>query len=344
MANDVERMSAAVDAIAVDVGLSGVIRIDLDVDVVIERSYGMAQRGLGVANNAQTRFAMASGSKLFTALAVMVLAEEGVVALDSPIRPALGGDLPMIDDRVTVEHLLSHRSGIGDYLDESTVTDWNEYLMPVPVHQLATTEQFLPVLDHLPMKFEPDERFEYSNGGYVVLALVAERLSGVPFHDLVEQRVCVPAGMTRTSYLRSDELPGDAAVGYLHDEGLRCNVLHLPVRGNGDGGAYTTAADMHAFWASFLAGRIVATETAVDMMRVRTERASNGLGYGLGCWLDPVSGAVSVHGFDPGVGVVSAIAPSTGVAHTVLCNQGRGAWPTAQRIEQLVARGGEELQ
>ena len=337
MAADVERLAGAIDAIAVDVGLSGIVRVDLDGATVIERAYGMAHRGLGVANNGPTRFAMASGSKLFTALAVMALVEEGAVALDAPVRRALGSDLPMIDDRVTVEHLLAHRSGVGDYLDESEVTDWNEYLMPVPVQQLATTEQFLPVLDHLPMKFEPGERFDYSNGGYVVLALVAERLSGVSFHDLVEQRVCVRAGMTRTAYLRSDELPGDAAVGYLHDDGLRCNVLHLPVRGNGDGGAYTTAADMHACWTSFLAGRIVSTATAADMMRVRTDQASNGLGYGLGCWIDPVSGEVSVHGFDPGVGFVAAVAPSTGVGHTVLCNQSRGAWPASQRIGRLVA-------
>ena len=89
----------------------------------------------------------------------------------------LGDDLPLIDDRVTVEQLLAHRSGIGDYLDEDEVDDWNEYVMTVPVQELATTEQFLRVLDGHPMKFEPGERFVYCNGGYVVLALLAERAS-----------------------------------------------------------------------------------------------------------------------------------------------------------------------
>ena len=70
----------------------------------------------------------------------------------------------------------------------------------------------------------------------------------MPFHDLVDQRVCLPAGMTATSFLRSDELPGRAAVGYLDDEVLRTNVLHLPVRSNRDGGIFTTAADVHALW------------------------------------------------------------------------------------------------
>ena len=101
--------------------------------------------------------------------------------------------------------------------------------MPVPVHELATTEQYLAVLDGHPTKFPPGERFAYCNGGYVVLALIAERASGVPFHELVRRRVCEPAGMDDTEFLRSDELPGRAALGYLTVDGVsRTNVFHLP--------------------------------------------------------------------------------------------------------------------
>ena len=187
----------------------------------------------------------------------MSLVERGELGLDTTARSLLGADLPLIDDRVTVEQLLAHRSGIGDYLDEDEVADNNDYVLTVPVHELATTEQFLAVLDGHPMKYEPGERFNYCNGGYMVLALLAERASGVPFHDLVDQRVCRPAGMTDTSFLRSDELPGRAAVGYLDDDGLRTNVLHLPVRGNGDGGIYTTRPTSTPCGTPLFAGRIV---------------------------------------------------------------------------------------
>jgi CubicO group peptidase (beta-lactamase class C family) len=125
----------------------------------------------------------------------------------------LGDDLPLIDDGVTIEHLLAHRSGIGDYLDEETHADVTDYVMPISVHELATTEQYLAVLGGHPTAFPPGERFAYCNGGYVVLALISERASGVPFHDLVRQRVCGPASMTNTEFLRSDELSGDAAPG-----------------------------------------------------------------------------------------------------------------------------------
>ena len=107
--------------------------------------------------NAQ--LAIASGNKAFTALAVMSLVEQGDLALDSRVRSILCDHLQLVDARVTVEHLLTHRSGIGDYLDEDAIEDPDAYLMPVPVHQLVTTDDYVPILDGHPAKFAPGERF-----------------------------------------------------------------------------------------------------------------------------------------------------------------------------------------
>ena len=283
--DDLDGLGDVVDGIAADVGFSGVVRVDVDGSLAVQRAYGLAHRGLGVPNTVDTQFGIASGSKGLTALAVMSLVEGGELGLDTTARSLFGTDLPLIDDRVTVEQLLAHRSGIGDYLDEDELDDNNDYVLRVPVHELATTEPFLAVLDGHPMKFEPGERFNYCNGGFVVLALLAERASGVPFHDLVDRRVCRPAGMVDTSFLRSDELPGGAALDYLDDEGLRTNVLHLPVRGNGDGGVSTTAADVHALWDAVFAGRIVSPETVAEMVRPRSDVPEMSMRYGLGFWL-----------------------------------------------------------
>ena len=334
---DRDGLGELVDGIAVDVGLSGVIRVDLDGPLAVQRAYGLAHRGHGVPNTVDTQFGIASGSKGLTALAVMSLVEGGELGLDTTARSLLGADLPLIDDRVTVEHLLAHRSGIGDYLDEDDLDDNNDYVLTVPVHELATTEQFLAVLDGHPKKYEPGERFNYCNGGYIVLALLAERASGVPFHDLVDQRVCGPAGMTDTSFLRADELPGRAALGYLYDDGWRTNVLHLPVRGSGDGGIYTTAADVHALWDALFAGRIVSVATVAEMVRSRSEVPEMSMSYGLGFWLDDATGTVSLHGFDAGVGFVSVHDRGHRFTSTVLCNQTRGAWPVSQRLNHLLA-------
>ena len=326
----------AVDAIVADVGFTGVVRIDLDGEPVCRRAYGLAHRGLAVANTLDTQFGLASGAKGFTALTVMSMVERAELALDATARSVLGADLPLIDDRVTVEQLLLHRSGIGDYFDEDVVTEPTDHVLTVPVHELATTEQYLAVLDGHPTKFPPGERFSYSNGGYVVLALIAERVSGVPFHDLVAQRVCHPAGMHDTAFLRSDELPGRAAIGYLHDDGLRCNVLHLPVRGNGDGGIYSTAADIHALWDAFFDGRIVSPATVARMVMPSSEASAGAMRFGLGFWLDEVGDGVSLHGFDPGVGFVTVHHPSRHFAYTVMTNKSRGAWPVGERIGALL--------
>jgi CubicO group peptidase (beta-lactamase class C family) len=331
-----------IDQIAADVGLSGVVRVNVRGTGTIERTYGLAHRGLGIANTPSTQFSIASGSKCFTALAIMSLVERGELTLRTTARSMLGSDLPLIDDRVTVEHLLAHRSGIGDYLDEDALDkdaldeDADHYLA-VPVQALATTEQFLRVLDGYPMKGVPGEQFAYNNGGYVVLALIAERVSGVPFHDLVGQRVCGPAGMIDTAFLRSDELPGRAALGYLHDDGLRTNVFHLPVRASGDGGAYTTVADVHAMWDALFAGRIVSRQTFDEMIRPRSALLDGSLRYGLGFWLQELPDAVSIHGFDAGSGFVSVRDPDGRFTYTVVSNKGSGAWPVSQRLGELVA-------
>lgn len=334
--NAVDDLPAEVAAIVRDVGMSGVVRIDLDGRPAVELAVGFAHRGLGIANTAQMQFGTASGAKSFTALTVMTMVERGELSLGTTARSLLGDDLPLIDGRVTVEHLLRHRSGIGDYFDEEAFTDPLDYPMPIPVHRLATTEDFLQVLDGHPMVSVPGERFTYNNGAYVVLALLAERAAGRSFHDLVHDRVCVPAGMTDTAFLRSDELPGTAALGYLEADGLRTNVLHLPVRGSGDGGVYTTAADIHTLWDALFDGRVVSPATLATMTRAPADVPAGEAPYGLGFWLDGSSPAVSMHGFDAGIGFVSTRDPGGRYAVTVLCNQTRGAWPTSERLLELV--------
>ena len=142
-----QTLQDAVDEAAERTGFSGVVRVDRSGVTELASAYGFADRAHGVPNTVDTQFATASGTKTLTALAVMSLVERGTLGLGTTARSLLGKDLPLIADDVTVEHLLAHRSGIGDYFDEDGVADINDYVMPVSVHELATTEQFLPVLD-----------------------------------------------------------------------------------------------------------------------------------------------------------------------------------------------------
>src|SRR5206468_12433168 len=164
-------LDESVDRIATETGFCGVVRVDRGDQIELLKAYGLAHRGLGVPNGTETQFAIASGTKGLTALTVMTLIEEGRLEPTTTARSVLGKDLPLIADTVTLEHLLAHTSGIGDYLDEEAGPSVTEYVLPVPVHELATTEDYLRVLEGHPQKFLPGERFSYCNSGYVVLAL-----------------------------------------------------------------------------------------------------------------------------------------------------------------------------
>lgn len=329
-------LHGAVDAAAERTGFSGVVRVDRAGETELCAAYGYADRAHGIPNTVETLFATASATKGLTALTVMGLVERGALTLGTTARSLLGHDLPLVADDVTVEHLLAHRSGIGDYLDEGTLTDITDYLMPVPVHELATTEQYLAVLDGHPSVSAAGERFAYNNGGYVVLALLAQRASGMDFPELVRTLVCEPAGMVDTAFLRSDELPGRAARGYLAKDGLRTNVLHLPVLGTGDGGVYTTAADVSAFWDALFAGRIIAPERVAEMVRPHSDWPEESRRYGLGFHLHATGDAVFLEGYDAGVSFTSAHRPSSSTTYTVISNWSDGAWPIVKLLEDRI--------
>jgi CubicO group peptidase (beta-lactamase class C family) len=333
------QLETEVDAIAAEIAFAGVVRVDRGDTVELAKAYGLAHRGYEIPNGLDTRFAIASGTKGLTALAVVSLIEAGLLELSTTARSVLGRDLPLIDDEVTVEQLLSHRSGIGDYLDEDNELELTEYLMPVPVHQLAATEQYLAVLGGYPTKFAPDERFSYCNGGYVVLALIAERTSGIPFHELVRQRVCEPAGMADTEFLRSDALPARTAYGYVEIDGAwRTNVHHLPVRGSGDGGIYSTVGDMSAFWRALFAGRIVSENWVREMLLPRSDEPG-ARRYGLGFWLHESTDVAMLIGSDTGVSFRTVHDPGTGVTHTVVSNTSDGAWPVTRFLGEQLGTG-----
>lgn len=331
-----DALRESVNALAREQRFSGLVRVDRANDVQLAAAYGLADRAFDVPNTLDTRLAIASAVKGVTALVVMSLVEQGTLTLETTARSLLGDDLPLVDDAVTVEQLLRHRSGIGDYIDESGGFEVEDYVLPVPVHRLSTTEGYLSVLDGHPQRFRPGERFSYCNSGFVVLALLSERASGTSFYALVQQRVCAPAGMHDTHFLRSDELGAGVARGYLAPTGLRTNVLHLPVRGSGDGGLYSTADDLHLMWSAMFGGRIVSRRTAARMVRPYDDAPTGEMRYGLGFWINPARDTVSLEGYDAGVSCRTVHDPHTNVTHTVLANTSEGAWEITNHLDDAL--------
>ena len=302
---------------------SGVVLVSRGDETLLAEASGYAHVAHGVENTVDTRFAIASGTKGLTALVVVGLVAEGRLKLETTAREVLGDDLPLIDDRVTVTHLLTHTSGIGDYFDEEADPP------PPPTPLLATSADYLAALDGYPQVSPPGTEFRYHNGAFAVLGLIAERVAGIPFADLVRTRVTEPAGMTDTAFLRSDALPARTATGYLEDG--RTNVFSLPVVGFGDGGIYSSAPDFRKFWPAFLEGRIVPREWVDRMLRPHVD------GYGLGFFL-PRPGVVRLEGGDLGVTFVSLHQPSTGLTATLISNDHRGGGPLLRRLDEFFTK------
>ncbi|HET9232797.1 MAG TPA: serine hydrolase domain-containing protein, partial [Candidatus Eisenbacteria bacterium] len=209
-----EAQSSRLDQL-IDSDFWGVVHITLPDRVLYSRTGGLADRAHSIPNTLDTQFAIASGAKGFTALAVMSLVAEGALALDTKIQSLLGEANNLVDPATTVRHLLAHTSGMGDYLDESAISNIEDYVLEIPVHRLARPADFLPMLLGRPVKFPPGTSFSYCNSGYVLLALAIEAVTKRSYYDVIEERVFAPAEMQETAFLRLDELPGRAALGYL---------------------------------------------------------------------------------------------------------------------------------
>ena len=139
--------------------------------------------------------------------------------------------------------------------------------------------------------------------------------------------MCAPAGLTGTAFLRSDELPAKAALGYLFDDGTAPTCCTCPSAVTGDGGVYFCVDDLRTFWQAFLSGRIVGPELVQTMITPRFEAPEEGLRYGLGCWLHASGPAVLIEGYDAGVSMRSIHDPASRRA-----GPRRRCWPTPPRV------------
>lgn len=320
-------------AVADATNFSGVVAVARGEKSLLRFSRGAADRANGRPNAFGTCFGIASATKGLTALTVASLLETGELHPQTPIRELVRGRLPLVDGAVTVEQLLAHTSGIGDYLDEDKLGDIDDYVMAVPIHELSSPMAYLTALDGHPQRFAPGTAFAYNNGGYVLLSIATEVATGRSFYDLVNERVLRPAGMHDTVFARSDRLPGGAAIGYLADG--RSNVLHLPVRGAGDGGAYSTASDLETLWRALFRGHVLPMAVVNRLVEPRNAVAS-GRRYGLGFWLLPDRPTVLLEGMDAGVSCLTAYDRPSEVIYTLVSNTSSGVWPLAKYLEDAL--------
>ena len=294
---------------------SGVVSIRQAGNVLYERAIGFADRSNGIPNTIETRFGIASGTKFLTALAIGTLVEAGKLGFSTKLHDCLLHPLPRLSPEITLQHLLTHTSGIPDYFDEEKVTDFDNFHLAIPWYALQGPRDYLPLFPNEPMKFAPGERFSYSNGGYILLGVVIEELSGMRYQDFVQQALFQRAGMDHSGFFALNCLPPRTALGYIgSNEDWRTNLYNLPIVGASDGGAYTTVGDITRLWKAFWEFELLDKTLVEDITRPFVS-ARPGVSYGHGIWIcdDAVGNRMEyITGSDAGVSFRSGVNRSNG--------------------------------
>jgi D-alanyl-D-alanine carboxypeptidase len=250
-------IGAFLDGLAANDQFSGAALIALDGKPIWQGAYGLADRTRGIPNQIDTRFNLGSMDKMFTAVAIMQLVEQGRLSVDDKIADVLP-DYPnrQVAETVTIHQLLTHTSGMGDWSESERFPDLHD--------QIRRVEDYLPLFVDTPLEFEPGDRFRYSNSGYIVLGLIIERITGQSYYDYVRASIFEPSGMTGTGAYELDADVPNLARGYTRfaidgselDE-ITDYEFAAPMKGGPSGGGFSTVEDLLAFRNALLDGRLL---------------------------------------------------------------------------------------
>jgi CubicO group peptidase (beta-lactamase class C family) len=263
---------------------SGVVVVARQGVPLYTAQYGQADRERGIANAPDTRFNLGSMNKTWTAVAIGQLVEQGKVDLDAPVGRYLP-DIPSqaVREQVKIRHLLSHTSGLGDYLTDA-------FLRTRPYIERAA--DYLPWFINEPLAFVPGTQMRYSNGGFALLGAVIERVSGQSYWAYVTTNVLGRAGMSHAGFLDLRARPADVAVGYAQPPGAPkafANWDMLEARSSPAGSAYASAADIVRFSRALWTGKLMSQSLVQDFTTAKVD-GGRGLSYGYGFGIGTIGG------------------------------------------------------
>jgi CubicO group peptidase (beta-lactamase class C family) len=320
---------------------SGVVYLSREKNILYQQGFGYAIRSEKIPNKVNTRFQTASGCKIFTSVAICKLIERGKLAFDSLLSDCVDIEFPKFSPEITIRHLLTHSSGITSYFEEDINPDYEALWQDLPQYRVRAPKDFLPLFQHKPMKFSPGERFEYNDGGYILLGIVIENVSGKKFIEYIQEEIFLPAGMKDSGYFATDQLPERTAYAYIKngDGSWRTNFFAVPIVGAPDGGAYVTAPDMVRFWNALSRNEFFSSEMTKELLaaQIPTSWKTPYTHYGYGVWQERQNDGMKkyfVEGYDPGVAFRSVVYPEEKVVLTVIGNTADALWSLYDQLEE----------
>jgi CubicO group peptidase (beta-lactamase class C family) len=308
---------------------SGAVLVAHEGTPLFAKAYGMANKAYGVPNRVDTKFNLGSMNKMFTAVAIAQLDQGGKLSFTDPLIKHLP-DYPNKDvaEKVTLHHLLTHTSGIGDYFTRK--------FMETSKDRFRTIQDYFPLFVEKPLEFEPGKRFRYSNAGFMVLGAVVEKVSGQNYFDYVREHIYGPAGMVNTDAYDMDYDTPNLAFGYTKQgvkggRGRKNNLFMHVVKGGPAGGGFSTVEDLLRFDVALRTHRLL-DATHTDL--VLTGKADNGR-YGYGFVVTTYRGTriVGHSGGFPGINSDLSMYLDKGYTVAVMSNYDP---PAAQRVSNKV--------
>lgn len=325
--------------IAKEKKFSGVIGIEEDKKIIYQYIKGMENRESGIPITRNTLFAVASGTKFLTALAIGKLIDQKKLSLSSKAKDIYDLKMDFIDPNITIEQLLAHTSGMADYLDEDLLDDTKPIYFDVPFKELINPKDFIPIFSKDPQKFNPGEKFNYNNQAYVYLAILVEEVSKKAYNDYINNDLLKPLGIIRSGIYYLDHYPPHTALGYLNsDEDSLTNLGLLPYQAGGDGGAIFSIDEMRLLWEAFFDYKIISKELVDQFIypQIVVDEKTNNY-YGLGLWLKKDIDGIYPYlmGGDPGISFTSSYKPLTKKHKFAVSNTSHGVWDIFDELKKL---------
>ncbi|MCI0437197.1 MAG: beta-lactamase family protein [Gemmatimonadetes bacterium] len=285
---------------------------------ILERAYGLADLEHDIANAPRTVIEAGSVSKQFTSAAIVLLALEGKLSLDDDVRKYVP-EVPDYGKTIRIRHMMTHTSGLRDWGSVAGIAGW-------PRGRRAHTHAHVIdiVSRQRALNFDPGHEYSYSNTGYNLLAVIVDRVSGMPFAEFSKQRLFGPVGMSRTQW-RDDftRIVKDRAIGYSPRQGgFSIDMPFENVHGNG--GLLTTVGDLLRWTGNLETGRVGGPEFLDLMHRRGVTNDGDTIGYASGLMVGSYRGVpeVSHTGSTAGYRAFLARYPQQNLAIALLCNVG----------------------
>lgn len=323
-----------VDRLAEDEDLSGAILVAAGDRPVFERYFGYADPERSVPCSAKTRFNLGSGNKMFTALGVALLVEDGLLELETPLEkffPDLGD--AAWRGEATVENLLSHTSGVAEYWTDET---------DLALTRTTTLGEIYPFVRQAGIEFEPGTQCTYSNSNFILAGLIIEQVSGGDYFDFIRSRIYAPAEMKDTDSYRTDGSVQNLAVP-LTGEPRDWRLARRGRRGSSAGGGYSTARDILRFSRALVEGKIVPPAVLREMTRSHTEGIPEAqMDYGLGFIRERSADGVPSFGHGgiaSGVNFEYRYFPRSDITLVAFSNQDNGAYDSLRKTVTKLITG-----